>query len=116
MVNQTHDCVNLRRFFSFADSAIAGEDFTPGILELTLMPTQPTMCTTINITADNLLESREQFIIAITTAMPQRVIPDNFSITVVIEGKVTKDRNQINAPRIIGNNLARVLIRSEFHS
>ena len=66
--------------------AIAGRDFTPFLLYITLMPNRPTVCVDIDITADDILEAREQFYVDIINVMPPRVVISHASTTIVIEG------------------------------
>ena len=66
---------------------MAGQDFNPDIPDLTLTPLEPTACINISITADDVLEGLEEFILEFTTAMLQRVGRSAASITIVIEGE-----------------------------
>ena len=70
-----------------SDTAVAGLDFSPDIPDLTLTPSQPTVCVNISITGDNALEGMEEFTLELTTAMPQRVGRSAAYITIVIEGQ-----------------------------
>lgn len=66
--------------------AIAGQDFTPLLMHLTLMPNRPTVCVDIDITADDILEPREQFYVDLVAVVPPRVVISDASTTIIIEG------------------------------